>query len=439
MAAGSSMPTLFIAIASVYMGEGDIGLGTIIGSTMFNILFITAICGLCSGMVIVLNPWPLVRDSCVYTVNLTALLIALHDNEIHWYEAAIFPILYLGYTVVMCYNKKLEGVFQTAREKYAALNKKGTEMLEMEDPLKIENEEEKFGGKMESSVEQLDDGKQESGPTEKRETKVLSELSGDKNSSQTEEEAAENGSPSSFVHESPFQAPKGSMRKILWVIMLPVQALFFISMPDCRQKKWEAWYPVTFVGSIVWMALLSYVLVWTVSIMGETFDIPECIMGLTLLAAGSSVPDAIASLVVAKHGLGDMALANCIGSNIFDILCLGLPWFLATAAIHPGSTVLIHSGQIVYTSLSLFGTVFITFCAIQLNQWKLDKRIGIFLLIVYIIFITCAVILEALPSGPGGHGHGPKLSPHHPGHEPHRGLAHRAHHLGFHTHNKKTT
>ena len=54
-------------------------------------------------------------------------------------------------------------------------------------------------------------------------------------------------------------------------------------------------------------------------------------MGITFLAAGTSVPDTIASVMVARNGYGDMAVSNSIGSNVFDILLgLGLPWFLST-------------------------------------------------------------------------------------------------------------
>ena len=50
-------------------------------------------------------------------------------------------------------------------------------------------------------------------------------------------------------------------------------------------------------------------------------------MGTLVLAAGTSVPDALASVSVARAGQGDMAVANAVGSNIFDIwLGLGLPW-----------------------------------------------------------------------------------------------------------------
>ena len=42
-------------------------------------------------------------------------------------------------------------------------------------------------------------------------------------------------------------------------------------------------------------------------------------MGLTFLAAGTSIPDLITSVVVARQGHGDMAVSSSIGSNIFDI------------------------------------------------------------------------------------------------------------------------
>lgn len=75
-------------------------------------------------------------------------------------------------------------------------------------------------------------------------------------------------------------------------------------------------------------------------------------MGLTFVAAGVSVPDALSSLAVIKEGLGDMAVSNAVGSNVFDILvCLGLPWFIQTAMIQPGSHVNVTSRGIrVYLS-----------------------------------------------------------------------------------------
>ena len=80
-------------------------------------------------------------------------------------------------------------------------------------------------------------------------------------------------------------------------------------------------------------------MVWMVCLVGYTLGIPDTIMGITFLAAGTSVPDTIASVMVARNGYGDMAVSNSIGSNVFDILLgLGLPWFLSTTIRPNGAT-----------------------------------------------------------------------------------------------------
>lgn len=62
---------------------------------------------------------------------------------------------------------------------------------------------------------------------------------------------------------------------------------------------------------------------------GDTIDIPDSVMGLTFLAAGTSVPEAVSSVIVTNQGHGGMGISNSIGSNTFDILlCLGFPWFI---------------------------------------------------------------------------------------------------------------
>jgi Ca2+/Na+ antiporter len=53
---------------------------------------------------------------------------------------------------------------------------------------------------------------------------------------------------------------------------------------------------------------------------GMILKIDTAIMGLVFLAAGASVPDTIASVIVAKQGEANMAVSNAIGSNCFDIL-----------------------------------------------------------------------------------------------------------------------
>ena len=104
---------------------------------------------------------------------------------------------------------------------------------------------------------------------------------------------------------------------------------------------------MSFLISVVWISLYSYVMVWMITVIGFTLGIPDTVMGLTFIAAGVSVPDCLSGVAVVKEGHGDMAISNAIGSNVFDILmCLGLPWFLKTCVISPGSTVrVVHKGE----------------------------------------------------------------------------------------------
>jgi len=111
-------------------------------------------------------------------------------------------------------------------------------------------------------------------------------------------------------------------------------------------------------------------------------------MGLTVLAAGTSIPDAMGSIAVAKQGEGDMAVANALGSNIFDILVgLGVPWTIRLAS---GNRVLFNGKfeTMRWDILILVGVLFLFVGSLLLNRWRLTRRVGIFL-VLGILLITC--------------------------------------------------
>lgn len=57
----------------------------------------------------------------------------------------------------------------------------------------------------------------------------------------------------------------------------------------------------------------------------------DSVMNLTILSAGTSIPEAVSSVIMTSRGYGSMGISNSIGSNIFNILlCLGLPWLIKT-------------------------------------------------------------------------------------------------------------
>ena len=96
--------------------------------------------------------------------------------------------------------------------------------------------------------------------------------------------------------------PESDLGKIGWLVTLPVYTIFYITIPDIRRRECRGYVSLTFLMSILWIGFLTYTLIWMVTVIGYTLDIPDSVMGLTLIAFGSSVPDAFASLIVAKQG-----------------------------------------------------------------------------------------------------------------------------------------
>lgn len=75
MAAGSSTPELFASVIGVFITHGDVGVGTIVGSAVFNILCIVGVCGLFAGQVVCLTQWAVFRDSIYYTISVIILIV----------------------------------------------------------------------------------------------------------------------------------------------------------------------------------------------------------------------------------------------------------------------------------------------------------------------------------------------------------------------------
>jgi len=134
------------------------------------------------------------------------------------------------------------------------------------------------------------------------------------------------------------------------------------------------------------------VLVWMVVIIAFRLNIPDTVAGLTLLAAGTSLPEVVSCIIITRKGKGEMAMSNSIGSNVFDILvCLGLPWFIENTIIKPFTVINVYSGGIFYSSGILLCSIIILMACFILNKWILSKKFGILMFITWIVFtiITC--------------------------------------------------
>lgn len=108
MAAGGSAPELFTSVIGVFVSFDDVGIGTIVGSAVFNILFVIGMCAIFSKTLLTLTWWPLFRDCTFYSVSLLTLIYFFRDNKIYWWEALILFLIYVTYALFMKWNQQVE-------------------------------------------------------------------------------------------------------------------------------------------------------------------------------------------------------------------------------------------------------------------------------------------------------------------------------------------
>ncbi|XP_065259794.1 sodium/potassium/calcium exchanger 4 [Emys orbicularis] len=423
MAAGSSTPELFASVIGVFITHGDVGVGTIVGSAVFNILCIIGVCGIFAGQVVRLTWWSVFRDSVYYTLSVILLIIFIYDEQIVWWESLILIVMYFFYILIMKYNVKMQKLFTI---KSMNVGNGNTVSNELEDV----KGKQQYGKNPVVMVDEIicssppkfrfpEAGLRimitnKFGPRTRlrmasrliineRQRLIHSANGTSKTLQNGKHENIENGNiivenqeeENEHENASPFSAPDGKMNKVKWIFTWPLLFLLFCTIPNCSKPRWENFFMLTFILSTLWIALFSYFMVWMVTIIGYTLGIPDVIMGITFLAAGTSVPDCMASLIVARQGLGDMAVSNTIGSNVFDILVgLGVPWGMQTMLIDYGSVVKINSKGLVYSVVLLLGSVALTVGGIHVNKWKLDKKLGFYVLFLYAIFLCFSVLIE---------------------------------------------
>ena len=109
MAAGSSAPELFTAIITIFVAPGEQGLGTIVGSAVFNLCVIVGVTALCAGQVLQLWWYPLVRDSTVYGISILMMAWAMYDGEVTVFESGCMVGAYVVYVALMMLNEKIVG------------------------------------------------------------------------------------------------------------------------------------------------------------------------------------------------------------------------------------------------------------------------------------------------------------------------------------------
>jgi Ca2+/Na+ antiporter len=172
-------------------------------------------------------------------------------------------------------------------------------------------------------------------------------------------------------------------------------AVLFFTVPDVRRKGCEHLYVLAFVVSIAWVAGFTYVMVWCASVTADTMGMSVSLMGLIVLSVGTSVPDLITSIIVAKKGHGDMAVSSSIGSNIFDIsVGLPIPWLVHSAWNMTG--VGVDKDGLVTSIACLLAMLLCTVLVTMLNRWVMTRVMGVAMLVLYVGFMAQGIIVQVM-------------------------------------------
>ncbi|KAM3625779.1 uncharacterized protein V6R79_017521 [Siganus canaliculatus] len=559
MAAGGSAPELFTSLIGVFISHSNVGIGTIVGSAVFNILFVIGMCAIFSREMLHLTWWPLFRDVTFYIVDLLMLIVFFLDNTIMWWESILLLLGYISYVSFMKFNSQIEQAVKTQINKHMSIVKVWTAeepekdseatavpvaaapapppapaaapaappppaapapptpkaedksksepgpprgsprgpkpaadpeedksrlrvrpvlqrggssaslhntslrstifqlMIHTLDPLgeaknKVKPLNVPLTGKSQSksnhrsrAVDQKPNAEQaapaaaaaapgaaggaaaepstsqpqkteetsEKTPAQPEEQKAdersegnAEEDSGDEESSgddddddesdeDDDDKDKEDGDEEEEESEPlSLEWPETRRKQATYLLLLPIVFPLWLTLPDVRNPASTRFFAMTFLGSIIWIGAFSYLMVWWAHQVGETVGISEEIMGLTILAAGTSIPDLITSVIVARKGLGDMAVSSSVGSNIFDITVgLPVPWLLYTG-LHQGQPVTVSSNGLFCAIVLLFLMLLFVIISIAACRWKMSRILGLTMFFLYFVFLVLSVLLE---------------------------------------------
>ncbi|XP_055756119.1 sodium/potassium/calcium exchanger 1-like isoform X2 [Salvelinus fontinalis] len=491
MAAGGSAPELFTSLIGVFISHSNVGIGTIVGSAVFNILFVIGMCAIFSREMLHLTWWPLFRDVSFYIIDLIMLIVFFLDNTIMWWESVMLVSGYVAYVCFMKFNVQIEHFVKTQINKHKSivkiimpeeeeeekepkkvkptLQRGGSNaslhnstnrntifqlMIHTLDPLgeetgfsrdvrgpgqrRVRQETTAFNGEVRTEVsvqgkagpektEQAEPStshttpkeEEKPGPSETQTDQGPAGAGGSDGSDSGEEDESEEESEDEEdeddeddddddddeenkeeeegeENEEPLSLewPDTRRKQATYLFLLPIVFPLWLTVPDVRNPASRKYFAMTFIGSITWIAVFSYLMVWWAHQVGETIGISEEIMGLTILAAGTSIPDLITSVIVARKGLGDMAVSSSVGSNIFDItMGLPVPW-LIFSAMQGGVPVAVNSNGLFCAIVLLFVMLLFVIISIAACRWKMSRVLGLTMFMLYFVFLVLSVMLE---------------------------------------------
>jgi cation:H+ antiporter len=159
---------------------------------------------------------------------------------------------------------------------------------------------------------------------------------------------------------------------------------FELPKEETQEKQLKVWQIILYLtlglGAVVFGGECVST---TAQFLAIKMGMSEALVGLTIVAFGTSLPELVTSIVASKKGENDLALGNVVGSNIMNIsLILGSVGIISQAPI---STVILTDMLILFVST----IVFVIAC---MHKSEISKKEGILFVGIYVAYLAFAII-----------------------------------------------
>ena len=328
-------PELLTNSCSIYLNDESVGIGTIVGSAIFNVLVITGCCPIVAPKrSLKVNPAFFLRDAGFSAISILLLWWALPVVDL--FKASTL----LGFSALYAFVVAKSEAF--------------------------------FGGHHYDGTESLADGLITSPSAIARQVSSEPDLS------------------SPFLGEKkPSLQPWQTLQQMFFS---PGGVLLWMTIPNVKLQPRR--YLSSFFMSMAWLSITAYIVCVASDRISILWQIPKSFLGLTLVAVGTSWPNLLASIVTARQGRGEMAVSNALGSNVQNVFfVLAFPIFLSVLTRGNYTS---DSGEILSSVLWMGATLSVVVLLISFSSFGLRAWIGSLFLAVYCAYLVHVSYSELL-------------------------------------------
>eukprot|EP00873_Tetraselmis_striata_P025106 jgi/Tetstr1/445370/TSEL_033168.t1 len=189
-------------------------------------------------------------------------------------------------------------------------------------------------------------------------------------------------------HEALLKWPQGQgvVAKLWFVVSFPLNALMSLTMFHQPEL-----YLVTIVSAMAWLALLAYMLDWSASRVGCYLHIDDELIGMTVVAIGTSLPNVFAAVSAGAKGQVETSISQAFGSNIFDILvAFALPYTIQ-CGMQGWQPIPIAAGNVSRDGMIDAGVLLVYVLLLCYTRMRLTRVQGFLCLGMYALYLVYEV------------------------------------------------